>query len=926
MELTGSLAPLWPSSVLLLHVFFLFFLTILCPQQADCLTQLGNETDKLALLEFKAQITNDPNDFFRLWNDSVHFCKWQGVACGRKHQRVRSLDLNDLSLSGTVSPHAGNLTFLRYLGLASNNFHGEIPKEIGQLFRLRIIEMRNNSLSGEIPGDISNCSELRVMSLIKNNLAGNIPSQLGSLKKLVVLYLGGNKLTGEIPHSLGNLSSLQDFYLTENHLQGKIPTGLGQLRNLTVFAVGANNLSGTIPPALYNISSITTFETTSNQFTGSLPANLGLTLPNLQELFLAQNGYFGSIPESLANASRLRLIDISNNSFTGQFPTDLGYLKGLESLHLEFNFFGSNTSQDLSFLPSLANCSNLQQLYFDGNNFGGALPSSIGNLSNLVQLGFGRNPISGTIPEEVGNLVNLYRLDMDRNLFSGSIPISFGKLQKLERLTLNQNLLSGEIPASLGNITTLYWLELEGNKFQGNITPSLGRCRNLRFLDVSRNKLTGFIPKEILGLSSLSETLNLSQNSLTGPLPIEVGSLRSINALDGEVPKTGVFSNANAFSLVGNKNLCGGIPELQLPASTSFYLFYRRKSKRNPISSPFMVDKLPQISYGELLKATDGFSSENLIGQGSFGSVYKGSLDQQGQGLVAVKVLNLQQHGASKSFISECNALKNIRHRNLVKILTYCSSIDFKGNDFKALVFTYLANGSLEMRLHPQENGNSQTKELNFLQRLCIAIDVASALHYLHDLCETPIVHCDLKPSNILLDNDMTAHVGDFGLARLISESTSNSSQSQIFSTGIKGTIGYMAPEYGVGSNVTTYGDVYSYGILLLEMFTGKRPTHEIFTDGLDLHNFVKAKLPGQVRQVVDPTLFTPGEVEGATTAAAENMDDCECIEDSIEECVVSVLQIGLECSAEVPQDRMNMRDVTSKLNSIRVSFTGTRN
>ncbi|KAG8644931.1 putative receptor-like protein kinase At3g47110 [Manihot esculenta] len=1034
MELTGSLAPLWPSSVLLLHVFFLFFLTILCPQQADCLTQLGNETDKLALLEFKAQITNDPNDFFRLWNDSVHFCKWQGVACGRKHQRVRSLDLNDLSLSGTVSPHAGNLTFLRYLGLASNNFHGEIPKEIGQLFRLRIIEMRNNSLSGEIPGDISNCSELRVMSLIKNNLAGNIPSQLGSLKKLVVLYLGGNKLTGEIPHSLGNLSSLQDFYLTENHLQGKIPTGLGQLRNLTVFAVGANNLSGTIPPALYNISSITTFETTSNQFTGSLPANLGLTLPNLQELFLAQNGYFGSIPESLANASRLRLIDISNNSFTGQFPTDLGYLKGLESLHLEFNFFGSNTSQDLSFLPSLANCSNLQQLYFDGNNFGGALPSSIGNLSNLVQLGFGRNPISGTIPEEVGNLVNLYRLDMDRNLFSGSIPISFGKLQKLERLTLNQNLLSGEIPASLGNITTLYWLELEGNKFQGNITPSLGRCRNLRFLDVSRNKLTGFIPKEILGLSSLSETLNLSQNSLTGPLPIEVGSLRSINALDvsenklsgeiprtigdlsrleilnmqgnflqgsipsifdslrglqridlsrnnlsgnipneleklmflqylnlsfnnfeGEVPKTGVFSNANAFSLVGNKNLCGGIPELQLPAcpgkeekrrrpsvvivltttissfilvviATSFYLFYRRKSKRNPISSPFMVDKLPQISYGELLKATDGFSSENLIGQGSFGSVYKGSLDQQGQGLVAVKVLNLQQHGASKSFISECNALKNIRHRNLVKILTYCSSIDFKGNDFKALVFTYLANGSLEMRLHPQENGNSQTKELNFLQRLCIAIDVASALHYLHDLCETPIVHCDLKPSNILLDNDMTAHVGDFGLARLISESTSNSSQSQIFSTGIKGTIGYMAPEYGVGSNVTTYGDVYSYGILLLEMFTGKRPTHEIFTDGLDLHNFVKAKLPGQVRQVVDPTLFTPGEVEGATTAAAENMDDCECIEDSIEECVVSVLQIGLECSAEVPQDRMNMRDVTSKLNSIRVSFTGTRN
>ena len=161
--------------------------------------------------------------------------------------------------------------------------------------------------------------------------------------------------------------------------------------------------------------------------------------------------------------------------------------------------------------------------------------------------------------------------------------------------------------------------------------------------------------------------------------------------------------------------------------------------------------------------------------------------------IVAVKVLNLQQKGASKSFISECNVLRCIQHRNLVKTLTCCSSMDYNGNEFKALVFEFMANGSLEKWLHPYIDNENQSRHLNLLQRLNIAIDVATALHYLHEHCKRPIIHCDLKPSNVLLDNDMIAHVSDFGLARLLS-STNDVSQNQTSTVGLKGSIGYAAP------------------------------------------------------------------------------------------------------------------------------------
>ncbi|XP_077239119.1 receptor kinase-like protein Xa21 [Tasmannia lanceolata] len=264
--------------------------------------------------------------------------------------------------------------------------------------------------------------------------------------------------------------------------------------------------------------------------------------------------------------------------------------------------------------------------------------------------------------------------------------------------------------------------------------------------------------------------------------------------------------------------------------------------------------------------------------------------------------------------MDECEALRNIRH-NLIKILTSCSSIDFEGNDFKALVFEFMPNGSLEKWLHPKVDGQHQLRSLNFSKRLNIAIDIASALEYLHHHCHIPITHCDLKPSSILLDEDMTAHLGNFGLARFLSRITGNSSDDRSSTIGLKGTIGYIAPEYGTGAHISMAGDVYSYGILLLEIVTGKSPTGDRFKDGLSLRKFVELAFPEQVMDIMNPSLLHLEDEEVRATNIIGNARDKKR---RFQESLVSLVRIGIVCSAELPSDRMEMGDVAKEMNVIR--------
>ncbi|KAJ1691756.1 hypothetical protein LUZ63_015911 [Rhynchospora breviuscula] len=884
--------------------------------------------------------------------------------------KLEVLHIRNNQIQGTIPSQLAQCRELTYVNLSTNFLVGTVPSEFGFLYKLTTLSLSFNNLIGSIPPSLGNLTDLSVLSFQYNSLSGTIPASLGKLQYLGELYLGFNNLQGVIPESIYNISSMLYLHLYGNQLEGTLPSNMcNAYSNLRELYLYENQLKGPIPSSISNCSVLAQIEVSDNNFTGTIPSSIG-SLQNLDTIEMSVNQLEAKTPsdwsffDGLVNCTALEWLNLGNNELQGILPSSVTNLSStLYYLGLWMNQISGRIPVEIGRLTNLnvlsifqtrlegtipleiGKLSNLQGLYLYENMMSGEIPSTLGNLTSLTELFLDSNSFEGRIPMELSNIQALEILDLSGNKLTGSIPKEIMTLSSLSiGLFFSYNYLNGTIPPEIGKLKNLGAIILSNNKLSGEIPSTIDGCQVLEFLYLDGNLLHGTIPSSMANLKGLQQ-LDLSNNTFSGEIPEFLDKLKlqylniSFNDFNGEVPNKGVFNNASEIDIKGNPKLCGGIPEMYLPKCainsssqrhysqrniiivssiasallslsilTYLSLTYckRRKSQNDPQSVISLKSQFEDVSYNDLLRATNSFSFENLLGRGAFGVVYKAIMMFENVTTVAVKVLNIEQDGAAQSFFSECKALKSVRHRNLLKVLSVCSCIDHQGKDFKALIFEFMPNGSLEAWLHPNWTSTNQPKQcLSLMQRLSIAIDVAKALDYLHDHGSDPIIHRDLKPSNVLLDDGMTAHVGDFGLARFLVQHDTILSQSIASTNGVKGSIGYIPPEYGMGVEASVQGDVYSYGILILEMFTGVRPTDERFTDGSSLHKHVVMSFPDQVMSIIDHRMFSLNE-------AGDGMFEQENVYD----CLVLVLQCGIMCSKESPRERMPIKKVIDLLNS----------
>ncbi|XP_038716340.1 MDIS1-interacting receptor like kinase 2-like [Tripterygium wilfordii] len=821
-----------------------------------------------------------------------------------------NLYLYNNSISGSIPPQIGNLSNLVVLFMDTNHLTGIIPSTLGNLKNLIVLYVFHNQLSGSIPPEIGNLISLQELSFHSNNLSGLIPTSLGGLTNLTLLHLYNNNLSGPIPEEIGNLKSLYDLELSQNQLNSSVPASLGNLNDLEFLFLRDNKLSGSIPQEIANLIKLTVLQLDTNQFTGNLPAKICQS-GMLQNFTADDNNFTGPIPKSLRNCTSLVRLRLGRNLLVGNISEDFGVYPKLDYIDLSGNKLHGEISSNWG------RCLQLQTLIISGNNITGRIPSSIANFSQLHVLDFSSNGIVGEIPKEIGRLTSLLKVYLNGNLLSGGVPQEFGSLTNLEHLDLSANRLSGSIPNNFQEFVKLNYLNLSNNQFGQEIPVQLLKFVQLSQLDLSNNLLVGCIPSSINSLESLEE-LNISHNNLSGSIPDIFTKMHSLlhidisyNELEGPIPDSKAFRDAGFEALRGNKGLCGDVQGLQpckpsvqqkdkkkshkvlfitifLPLSGVFLLlfalcgifFMKRKGKEDPqakeVSLPYKSFFSSstydgKMMYEEIITATKDFDASYCIGKGGFGSVYKAKLPSAG--IVAVKKLHSlsdNQYISQKEFLNEIHVLLEIRHRNIVKLHGFCSSARHS-----FLVYEYLERGSLASILSKE----AAAKELDWNTRVDIVKCLAHALSYMHHDCFPPIVHRDISSSNILLDSNYVAHIADFGTAKLLKPDSSNW-------TAFAGTYGYAAPEFGYTMKVTEKCDVYSFGVIALEVIKGEHP-----------------------RDII-PSLSSPWATENALPEEVLDQRLAPPSPDVVDE-VIMVVKIATQCLDANAQSRPTMHMIS---------------
>ncbi|KAF7845226.1 leucine-rich repeat receptor-like protein kinase PXC2 [Senna tora] len=940
--------------------FLLFLLLLFAPISVLSVDPVFND-DVLGLIVFKAGL-QDPKAKLSTWNeDDDNPCKWDGVNCDPTTHRVSSLVLDGFSLSGHIDRGLLRLQFLRILSLSKNNFTGSInPDLLLRLGSLQVVDLSENNLSGSIPeGFFRQCGSLRSVSFANNNLSGKIPDSLSFCSSLVSVNFSSNHLYGKLPSGMWFLRGLQSLDLSNNLLEGEIHEGIENLYDLRELRLQKNRfigrlpgdiggclllklldfsdnfLSGTLPESMQRLNSCTSLTLQGNSFTGSIPDWIG-ELRSLEMLDFSANRFSGWIPESIGNLSSLNKLNLSRNQFTGNLPESMVNCVKLLALDISHNQFEGYFPSWVSLTSSPASYHSLQVLDLSSNAFSGELSPNIGAHNSLQVLNMSTNNISGSIPVGIGQLKSLYILDLSNNKLNGSIPPEIEGAFSLGELRLQNNFLSGKIPAQIKKCSSLTSLILSHNKLTGSIPAAIANLTNLQYVDLSWNELSGSLPKDLANLTRLL-SFNVSYNHLQGELPvggffnvISPSSVSGNPSLCGSVvnhsspsvhPKPIVlnpnssYSNSSTSSLYhGHKKIILSISALIAIGAAAFIIIgvvaitvlnihVRQKISRSAASfalsggEDYSCSPANDPNYGKLVMFSgdagfdDGahnlLNKDSEIGRGGFGVVYRTVL-RDGHS-VAIKKLTVS--GLIKSqeeFEREVKNLGMIRHSNLVGLKGY-----YWTSSLQLLIYEYLSRGSLHKLLHDEDEYSRNI--LSWRQRFKIILGMAKGLAHLHQM---NIIHYNLKSTNVLIDCSGEPKIGDFGLVRLLPVL-----DHCVLSSKIQSALGYMAPEFACRTvKITEKCDVYGFGILVLEVVTGKRPVEYMEDDVVVLCDMVRGALEeGKVEQCVDSRLLGNFAVEEA----------------------IPVIKLGLICASQVPSNRPDMAEAVNILELIQCPSEG---
>ncbi|CAE6253160.1 unnamed protein product [Arabidopsis arenosa] len=830
------------------------------------------------------------------------------------------------NFEGLLPSDVSRLRFLEELNFGGSYFEGEIPAAYGGLQRLKFIHLAGNVLGGELPPRLGLLPELQHIEIGYNHFNGSIPSEFSLLSNLKYFDVSNCSLSGSLPQELGNLTKLETLLLFDNGFTGEIPESYSNLKALKLLDFSSNQLSGSIPSGFSNLKNLTWLSLISNNLSGEVPEGIG-ELPELTTLSLWNNNFTGVLPQKLGSNGNLVTMDVSNNSFTGTIPSSLCHGNKLYKLILFSNMFEGELPK------SLTRCDSLWRFRSQNNRLNGTIPIGFGSLRNLTFVDLSNNRFTDQIPADFATAPVLQYLNLSTNSFHRKLPENIWKAPNLQIFSASFSNLIGEIPNYVG-CKSFYRIELQGNSLNGTIPWDIGHCEKLLCLNLSQNHLSGIIPWEISTLPSIAD-VDLSHNLLTGTIPSDFGSSKTIttfnvsyNQLIGPIP-SGSLAHLNPLFFASNEGLCGdvvgkpcnsdrfnagdsdldGHHNEERPKKTAgaivwilaaaigvgFFVLVAatrcfQKSYGNRVDGggrnggdigPWKLTAFQRLNFTaddvvECLSKTD-----NILGMGSTGTVYKAEMPN-GE-IIAVKKLwgknkeNGKIRRRKSGVLAEVDVLGNVRHRNIVRLLGCCSN-----RDCTMLLYEYMPNGSLDDLLHGGDKTMNAAAEWTALYQ--IAIGIAQGICYLHHDCDPVIVHRDLKPSNILLDADFEARVADFGVAKLIQTDESMSV--------VAGSYGYIAPEYAYTLQVDKKSDIYSYGVILLEIITGKRSVEPEFGEGNSIVDWVRSKLKTKedVEEVLDKSMGR----------------SCSLIREEMKQ----MLRIALLCTSRNPTDRPPMRDV----------------